>query len=94
MQHVAGDMFAWLHAEGGAVHGEVAVFVGAQHVVGFEALVEAVGGPDAADGGGAIQQEDAGGGVHLVVGFEGGEAGPSFLQRLVSLVYVLREGGG
>ncbi|GMG03078.1 unnamed protein product [Aspergillus oryzae var. brunneus] len=54
LDHGARDMLAELDAERG-VHGEVAELIGAQHVVGFEAGIQAVLGPDAADRGRALE---------------------------------------
>ena len=76
LDHGAWDMLAGLDAERG-VHGEIAELVGAQHVVGFEAGIQAMLGPDAADRGCALEQYNRGGGVNLVVCLEGSETTPS-----------------
>jgi hypothetical protein len=65
---VRGHVFAHFDSEALRVHGKVGMFVHAEEVVGFEAGEGAVGSPWAADGGGGIEDEDAGVRVEAVVG--------------------------
>lgn len=60
MDHRAGDVFSWFHAETLGHHGEVRVLVGAEQVIGLQSGVEALRGPDATDGGRSIEDSQRG----------------------------------
>lgn len=73
----AGDMLARFNPKGRLVHGKVAVFVGPQHVIGFESHVEALLGPDTPNGRPSVQKDDVACGIDLEEGFGSREAVPS-----------------
>lgn len=77
LHDVAGNMFAGLDVKEPRGHGEVAEFVGAQHVVGLEALVESVLRPDAAHGRRRFKEENIAGRVNVEIGFDSGQTTPA-----------------
>lgn len=77
LDDMAGDMLARLHAKCLGVHGEIAEFVCAQHVVGLEAFVQPVFGPHASDGGGGLEKDYIAGRVDLEIRLDGREATPA-----------------
>ena len=72
------DVLTGLYTEGLLIHWEVTEFVGAQHIVGLEALVQSVPGPHSTDGVGGLQKEHIAIGIQITVGFDGGKSTPSW----------------
>lgn len=84
MHHPARNMFAWFHVKRRFVHRKVAVFVGANHVVGLETRVQSMFGPYPTDRRGSFQDDDIGGGVDLDVSLCGSQSMPSCRERIDS----------